>query len=84
MIVRYGNLGRYCRSYYLFKWEMSTLEEIEELNDVYEATINSFTPPQPLDSTNPTQDEQDTIEACSLLKSLLNDLLTEFPKFISL
>ncbi len=63
------------------KW--STLEEIEELNDVYEATINYFTPPEPLDSTNPTQDEQDTIEACSLLKSLLNDLLTEFPKFIS-
>jgi hypothetical protein len=63
------------------KW--SSINEIQELNDTYEATVGYFTPPEPLDPSNPTQDEQDTIEACGLLKSLLNDLLTEFPKFIS-
>ena len=56
---------------------------MQQLDTVFNETIDYFDPPDPVSAENPTKDELELIEACGYMKTLLTDLKSEFPKFVS-
>ena len=61
----------------------SGIDQVQKLDAVFQETADYFVPPEPVSSENPTKDELELIEACGYMKTLLTDLKSELPKFVS-
>ncbi len=63
--------------------DVRSLPSVTEMMRCRDLAFGHFTPPDPANALEPTQDEMDIVEACAFLRALIRDVDSELTQFTS-